>query len=402
MHLQRLGSLDAWRSRRDDLGALLDESGLRGRGGAGFPAARKWYAVARADGNRRPIVVANGAEGEPLSHKDRVLLALHPHLVLDGLEVAAASLSADRACLWLPREFAVQQSSLARALSERREAGLASPCAIDVQLGPRRFVAGEASAVVAGINGQSAKPTFRRRRLATSGVDEHPTLLHNVETLAHIALIARFGSGWFRSVGTGGSTGSALVTGFDGATATVFEAPYGAPMADILTAINPRARADAVVLIGGYSGTWASVPSLRGITYDHASLRQVGASPGCGVVAVLDVGVCVVRETSRILHFLSRESAGQCGPCRHGLPAMAERVDRLARGVASASDLEQLHRVSDQVIGRGACGHPDGAVRLVRSLLTNCADDVNRHLSGGGCVWRRAGAMPVPRWAGWD
>ncbi|AGZ44954.1 NADH-ubiquinone oxidoreductase-F iron-sulfur binding region domain-containing protein [Actinoplanes friuliensis] len=377
-HLGRYGrppALDA-----DRLVDLLRDSGLTGRGGAGFPAWRKFDAVRRAGGT--PVVVANGSEGEPASGKDRALLAYQPHLVLDGLQLVARALGARTAHVYVA---AASAAGVRAALAERRGAGL-DPIAVTVTVAPEAFISGEESAVVAAVSGRPALPADKRVRITESGVGGAPTLVQNVETLAHLALIARFGPAWFRAAGTTDEPGTflATVSGAVGAPG-VLEAGYGVRLGDLIEAAGgPSARLQAV-LLGGYHGGW--VPAWPDVELSRAGLEQFGASPGAGVVVALPADVCGLAETARIAGYLAGEVAGQCGPCVNGLPRLATTLGDLAHHRTRPGLPAEVERLSALVAGRGACRHPDGTVRMVRSALRAFETDVAAHLAGG-CVAR--------------
>ncbi|HZD71828.1 MAG TPA: NADH-ubiquinone oxidoreductase-F iron-sulfur binding region domain-containing protein [Actinomycetes bacterium] len=256
---------------------------------------------------------------------------------------------------------------------------------------PSGYVAGEETALVHWLNGGPATPTRTPPRPFQRGVDGRPTLVDNVETLAHLAQILRYGPGWFRQLGTPEEPGSALVT-LSGAVARpgVYEAPLGCPLADLLHAAGPPAGIGAV-LVGGYFGSWLDAGQAGRARLSNQYLRPLGAGLGCGAVVVLGEGACGVDHTARILAWLAGESAGQCGPCVLGLPAIATAAAQLRDGRAGALGL--LRRWAGQVEGRGGCRLPDGAVRLLRSALAVFADDIQRHVAGRGCA---AAASPAP------
>lgn len=351
--------------------AELESAGLDGRGGAGFPVHRKLAAVARAkERGGAPVVIGNGSEGEPLSAKDRVLLRVAPHLVLDGLAICAEALGASE------RHLAVTPASLATvdaALAERGESA-----AVRVHAAEHGFVRGEASALVAGIAGHAAVPADRRVRLAERGLRRRPTLVQNVETLAHIALIARFGAAWHRRMGRDADPGTRLVSvSSRSRKPSVFEVESGTPLGDIVAVGVPDVEARAV-LVGGYHGAWVT-PEALDTPFSPGGLRTWGAAPGAGIVHVLEAGACGIRVTAEILGFLAAASSRQCGPCLNGLPALAESMRALAAGRDTRAE---LHRMAGLVEGRGACSHPDGSVRMLRSALMVFADDVDAHASG--------------------
>jgi NADH:ubiquinone oxidoreductase subunit F (NADH-binding) len=374
-HMERLGL------RPGGSGTLIEalhRGGLRGRGGAAFPTARKWAAVAaRSRGDA--VVVANGCEGEPASWKDRTLMQLRPHLVLDGLLLAAETVRAEEAIVHLPRSFERARAALVQALAERRAAGERG-VGVRVVCGPHRYVAGEESAVVAALNGGEAKPAFRPHRPFERGVRGRPTLVQNVETLAHAALVARRGGDWFRSAGEPAAAGTALVS-LSGAVRApgVYEVELGTPVGELVaTAAGVTAPAQAV-LLGGYGGRWLAAEAAWPVRVG------VEAPLGAGVVAVLPQTGCGLAETAAVLGFLARESARQCGPCVNGLDAMAATMSALAGGRSRPGDPERLARWSRQVTGRGACHHPDGAALLLASALATFAGQVTLHRRRGAC-----------------
>jgi NADH:ubiquinone oxidoreductase subunit F (NADH-binding) len=352
----------------------IEASGLRGRGGGGFPTALKMTAV--RDSGRRAVVVANGAEGEPISGKDKTLLAYVPHLVLDGAVVAARAVRARDAIVAVPQFL---QPVVARAIAERDD-GRISLQAVAV---PDAFVAGEETALVQFLNGGPALPTFTPPRPFERGVRGLPTLVQNVETLAHLGLIARYGPSWFRAVGTAEEPGSTLVT-LSGAVrdAGVYEVAIGYPLATLLADAGGLRSDAAAYLVGGYFGTW--LPAPREVLLSDADLARDGAALGARAIVVLPEGACGVRETARIARYLSNESAGQCGPCVHGLDAVATDLEQLLDRTRHV-DGPRLQRRLDVIAGRGACRHPDGAVRMVASALRVFANDFERHLAGHRC-----------------
>ena len=378
-HQSRLGPLP---EARADLIDLLERSALRGRGGASFPVGSKWRSVAsRSSG--AAVVLANGAEGEPLSWKDRTLMAARPHLVLDGAFLAASAVGADQVVLYVGEQHRAAHAAMARALGERsaRERRMAR-----VVASPARYVAGEESAAVHFVNGGPAVPTSVPPRPFQRGVGGRPTLVQNVESLANAALIARFGDAWHRSVGRGGAVGTVLVT-VTGAVrmAGVLEVEAGTSVGQAIEAAGGSLGELRAVLLGGYFGSWLDAPQAWHLPLDAAALQARGASLGCGVVAAMARDVCGARETARIMRYLARESAAQCGPCFFGLRALAEACERLAGGRAEPEDIERLRRWAREVRGRGACRHPDGAVSMLQSALRVFEREFDKHQASYGC-----------------
>lgn len=359
----------------------VEQAGLRGRGGAGFPTAVKMRSV--ADGRGRPIVVANGTEGEPASYKDRMLLMTQPHLVIDGALLAAAAVGADQVVIAVDRTASAAHAALNRALDERARSEPGIP--VLVAATPPGYVSGEETALVQFLNGGAALPTTVPPRPYERGVARRPTLVNNVETLAHLAQIARDGPEWFRQTGTREEPGTMLVT-LSGAVRRrgVLEVALGTPLGAVIDQARPSSQA-ASALVGGFFGTW--VPAARfGLPLSGSGLAPSGASPGAGVVIALPEGACGLAETVRIMCWFANETAGQCGPCVFGLPAMAREAAALCYGPPPAHGLSRLLRWASEVEGRGACKHPDGSVRILRSALVTFAGDIDRHLRGYPCA----------------
>jgi NADH:ubiquinone oxidoreductase subunit F (NADH-binding) len=365
------------RKARRELIEAVAASGLTGRGGGGFPTAIKLRAV--ADSRVRTVVVANGVEGEPPSAKDRFLVAQNPHLVLDGAVAAAAAVGARDVVIALAEGAEHARTRMAAAIEARRST---APARFQLVTAPDRFVAGEESALVQLLNGGPAKPTFVPPRPFERGVDGRPTLVQNVETLANIGLIARFGPAWFRELGTGAEPGTVLVT-VSGAVRDpgVYEVELGTPLRQIIQLCGDAPSSVAAVLVGGYFGSWLGARELDS-PLSEAGLRPAGARPGARALVVLGADSCPVVETARALRYLADESAGQCGPCTFGLPAMADAALSLARRQAQPRIVERLRTLAGLVDGRGACAHPDGAANLLRSALNRFPAEIDLHLQG--------------------
>jgi NADH:ubiquinone oxidoreductase subunit F (NADH-binding) len=364
------------RKRPHELIEAVELSGLRGRGGADFPTARKLKAVAAATGRRGAAVVVNGSETEPASTKDRLLLSRLPHLVLDGAALAAGAVGAGEVLVKIGESAMSSLAALETAVSERR----GDPVGIRLVPGPEGYVAGEESAVMNYLNGGSPLPTFVPPRPFERGYRGRPTLIQNPETLAQIALVARFGETWFRELGTSADPGSALVT-ISGAVAApgVYELAFGTPMTDLLAAAGGSTEPLQALLVGGYFGTWVESSRAFRLRLAREDLRSVGCTLGSGVLIALGESSCGLHESARVIDYLAEQSAGQCGPCVYGLRSIADAVGALANGRAQGRDRERILRWTSEVRGRGACHHPDGAVRLVESAIEVFGHEIEWH-----------------------
>jgi NADH:ubiquinone oxidoreductase subunit F (NADH-binding) len=388
-HRSRLGDVPG-RTERSSLIRSLEASGLLGRGGAGFPVGRKWVSVAgRAKGDA--IVLANGAEGEPLSHKDRVLMSSRPHLVLDGLELAAEAAGARKAVLYVGSEHTQARAALERALAERAADPRPALPRVPISLvaPPVSYVAGEESAAVHFVNSGDPRPTTVPPRPFEKGVGGKPTLVQNVESLAHAALIARFGEAWYREVGRASTPGTALVTVTGGTRPGVIEIDLGTTIAEVAEWAGVAAGDGSPVLLGGYFGGLVAGADAWRLPLDPAILRANGTAFGAGVVAFMGDETCGVTTTARIMDYMAGSSAAQCGPCVFGLRAVADASARIATGQPHQDDLTRLRGWSTSIAGRGACRLPDGATGLLASSLRVYEADWASHQHHRRCSVRR-------------
>jgi NADH:ubiquinone oxidoreductase subunit F (NADH-binding) len=306
--------------------------------------------------------------------------------VFEGALLAAKAIGADECVVYTHDPAA--KAAVDRARLELERAEIALPRWRSV-IAPAAYVAGEARAAVNFVNGHNALPTSKPPRVHERGIAGQPTLVQNVETLVHVAGIARHGAGWFRAAGVPGAPGTLFLT-LNGAVRQrgVCEAPMGARLADVLDELGGGAP-DGIqaVLPGGYFSGWLPATAVwRGVTLDPASLRAAGSDLGSAAITVVPETVCGLWQAVRLLRFFADESARQCGPCTFGTAAMADALERIARGNARADDLDRLHHYSERMLpGRGACSHLDGAVAAARTALDVFAGEIEMHLRYGGC-----------------
>ncbi|GAA3449502.1 NADH-quinone oxidoreductase subunit NuoF family protein [Dactylosporangium matsuzakiense] len=369
---------------------LAEDIRLTGRGGAGFPFHKKVKAVADAVERRMlaPFVVVNATEGEPAAWKDKVLLTRAPHLILDGAALVAWALKAIEIVLCVADD-GVGERSLLNALAERD-----MPVPARVVRVPHRFISGEGGALVQGINGFPHIPPGIKRRAAEGGVEGQPTLLSNAETFAQLAIAARMGPRRYCEIGDAENKepGTVLlsVTGSARHPAVV-ECPTGTPLEEVLDLCG--VPAGPAVLTGGFHGRWLEMGVAARALVSRKGMQSVGGALGAGIILPLGPETCPVGEVARVVRYLAAESAGQCGPCRLGLPDLARAVDGLNSG---AGDPAVVRAAAAAVKGRGACSHPDGTAGFATSALEVFADDLAHHARSGDCGRPVAKVLPVP------
>jgi NADH:ubiquinone oxidoreductase subunit F (NADH-binding)/ferredoxin len=375
--------------------AMAEQVDMRGRGGAAFPFARKLRAVLDASADRECVVLVNAAEGEPASFKDKMLLTRAPHLVLDGAVLAAEALGAREVVIGTAKgEMA--EASLNAAVNERRAAKVAGATESQIPIRvvgiKERFISGEGGALTNAVMGLEGIPPGRKRRAAQNGVDGLPTLLSNTETYAQLALLVEMGPEKYASVGTSREPGSVLLTMSGKACRNaVVEVPTGTLLADVLD------MCDAVpgdgVLMGGYHGKWLSPEEAVNAVVSRDGMKAAGASLGAGIIVPLGEQTCPLGEAARIAAYLASQSAGQCGPCRMGLPDVARQLIDLADGSGSPDAVRRAVRAVER---RGACFHPDGTAMFVLSTLDTFEDEIAVHRDYGSCGRPVRGILPLP------
>lgn len=364
------------RADRDALAAAVAQVGLLGRGGAAFPVATK---LTSTPVGARTQVLVNGSEGEPASRKDRVLMTLAPHLVLDGALAVARALGTRRVTVTVHDDTSA--ASIAAALRERQDG------TVSIVHRPGRFVSGEIRAAIRAVDGHPALPGGRRVLPTASGIGGAPTFASNVETFAHLALLLSLGTRDYSSTGCPDEPGTTLLTLWgDVVTPTVVEVPTGLPLAALLPGHDDRP-----VLLGGYHGTW--LPAAGDLRISRPALRAAGLRLNAGVVARLPYDACALAEVAAVTGWLAGESAGQCGPCSFGLPTLAATVEGLLCGTHDPAHADQRAKL---LVGRGACAHPDGAAGFVTSALRVLAHEIELHRTHGGCGRPDLGMLPLP------
>ena len=376
----------------EELVTMAEQVDLRGQGGAAFPFARKLRAVMTnaAANDVAPIVVVNGTEGEPASIKDKMLMIRSPYLILSGAALVAEAIGADEILVGVAGNELANRSVEAAIAGEP---GLRKMAKV-VQM-PDRFISGESGALVRGINGKKPVPPGRKVLASDYGVGDLPTLLSNASTFAQLAVLALLGPERFAAVGTPEEPGTVLLSVGGSATQpAVVEVPAGTPLAAVLDIC--QAPAGDGVLVGGYHGMWLPASTAYVVPASREGLASVGGTLGSGIVLPLGDGTCPLGEVSRIASYLAGESAGQCGPCKLGLPAIARALAALIDGSGGIEALDTARRSAAAVAGRGACSHPDGVTRFVLSALDVFTEDLAAHVFHSSCGRPVRGVLPLP------
>jgi NADH:ubiquinone oxidoreductase subunit F (NADH-binding) len=349
--------------------ALAEAARLRGRGGAAFPFATKIRTA--ASGRGKPVVVVNLSEGEPASSKDTALALTRPHLILDGAAIAARALGTRVVHLALPGERPHVAAQMRVAIRERDDR-----IRWHTHLGGQHFVAGQARAVIELLAGRANTPVTSWQPVTVDGHKGRPTLLSNAETWAQLARLALIGVDEFRSLGTPEEPGTTLITYNEaGWTPEVMEVAYGTLWRDVL----PDRAHERHYLIGGFHGSWTTWSAISTARVSLRDMRGLGVPLGAGVVLAPREDECPLVLTVKIVDYLAGQSAGKCGPCFNGLPALATALRAVRDGVGGAPEVQRL---ATMVSGRGACAHPDGTVRLVASLISTFPREVDAHAQG--------------------
>ena len=370
-------------------------SGLRGRGGAGFPTGLKWRFVAGEDDPVK-YVVCNADEGDPGAFMDRSLLEGDPHSVLEGMAIAAYAVGAAHGYVYVRAEYPLAIKRLTRAIDQARRHGLLGNNVfetgfsfdVDVRIGAGAFVCGEETALIASIQGERGVPRTRPPYPSTAGVFGRPTLINNAETWGNIRHIIRNGAEWFAAIGIPESPGTKVfaLSGKVKNTGLV-EVPMGTTLRELVEGIGggvPDGKALKAVQTGGPSGGCIPADALD-TPIDYESLKSLGAIMGSGGVIVMDEDNCMVNIAKYFLEFTCDESCGKCVPCRAGTRQMLEILERITEGEGRPDDLERLQTLGETVAKTSLCGLGQSAPNPVLSTLVHFGDEYRAHIEEGCC-----------------
>ena len=373
------------------------DSGLRGRGGGGFPAGRKWDG-ARRQSSPKKYIVCNGDEGDPGAFMDRSIMEGNPHSVLEGMMIAGLAVGSDEGYIYVRAEYPLAVQRLKMAIAKAEEYGLLGEhimgtefsFRIHVNMGAGAFVCGAGSALTASIEGNRGMPRVKPPRTIEHGLWAEPTVLNNVETFANVPLIIRRGVDWYRSIGTKTSpgtkafalTGNVVNTG-------LIEVPMGTTIREVVFDIGGGIRGGKkfkAVQIGGPSGgaTTASKEHLD-LPLDFDSLKSIGAMIGSGGLVVMDEDTCMVETARFFMEFTQKESCGKCVPCREGTKRMLEILDRIIANKGTLEDLDLLEELADTISKTALCGLGQSACKPVQSTLKYFRDEYLAHVVDHHC-----------------
>ena len=378
-----------------DICKEISDSGLRGRGGGGFPAGRKWESVRRNVSDVK-YVVCNGDEGDPGAFMDRSIMEGNPHSVLEGMMIAGVATGAGEGYIYVRAEYPLAVKRLQTAIDRAMEAGLLGEdimgsgfCFhIHINRGAGAFVCGEGSALTASIEGKRGMPRVKPPRTVDQGLWGKPTVLNNVETFANVPGILRQGAAWYKGIGTESSSGTKTfaLTGNVVNTGLV-EVPMGTTLREVIFDIGggiPDGKKFKAVQIGGPSGGCLTEAHLD-VPMDFDSLKKLGAIIGSGGLVVMDEDTCMVEVARFFMHFTRNESCGKCTPCREGTKRMLETLERIIANEGTMEDLELLESLSDTITDTALCGLGQTACKPVMSTLQNFRQDYLRHVADKHC-----------------
>lgn len=363
---------------------IVTDSGLAGRGGAGFPTGRKWQAVADAPGDPKTIV-CNADEGEPGCFKDRALMDHDPHALVEGMAIAAHATGATRGFIYLRYEYPATEAILQRAIDEAKLAGLLGSFSLHVRRGAGAYVCGEETSLLNSLEGKHPFPRNRPPYPVTHGFEDLPTVVNNVETLCAVAPILVRGATWYRGLGLGEHAGTKVISlSGDIARPGNYEVPIGLPLHTLVhqwAGGVPGGRAVQAVTMAGLSGGFLGGDDLQ-ITLDEPALRAKGSFLGAGGIMVFDDTRDMVAIAHEAMEFFAHESCGKCFPCRIGTQRLTERLAGSAGPADAAAWTAEVVDIGDAMKATSACGLGTAAPLITDSLLRYFPNQVARHLAG--------------------
>ena len=373
----------------------IKKSGLRGRGGAGFPTGLKWEFTQKVDSPDK-YVICNADEGEPGTFKDRLIMEGDPHSVIEGMVVAGYAVGASKGYIYIRGEYFESVASLRRAISQAYEYGLlgASILGTDfsfdlsVRLGAGAYVCGEETALIESIEGKSGRPRLKPPYPPVSGLYNKPTVVNNVETFACVPPITDKGANWFKAIGTKSSAGTKVYSLCGNLVKRgIVEVPMGTTVADLVYKFGggiPDGRAVKMVQTGGAAGTFIK-PEELGAPLDFDSFKNSGASLGSGVILAIDETHCAVDVAKNLMEFFAHESCGKCSPCREGTHIIVHILNEFSKGRGTRELFDQLYDVADTMEDSSFCGLGQAVPVPLRSILDRFKDEFLAHVDTLQC-----------------
>ncbi len=389
----------------------IKKSGLKGRGGAGFPTGLKWGFVAKAAGKQK-YVVCNADESEPGTFKDRVVLEGDPHNILEAMAIAGYAVGATVGYIYVRGEYALAQQRLKTAIEQARELGFLGKSIfgssfdfdIHIHSGAGAYICGEETALIESIEGKRGEPRARPPYPTTNGLWDMPTLVNNVETLANITPIIRSGANWYRSFGTPSSPGTKVYTILGNVNVTgLIEVPMGITLREVIAIYAKgmkNGKSFKLAQTGGSSGSIIPA-SLQDTPMDFDAFSRAGVSLGSGALLICDEETCVVDLARTLINFFRRESCGKCTPCRVGTQRAYQILTRITEGQGKLSDLDELMQLSENMTILSNCGLGQTAGTPLRDILNHFRAEVEAHIRlklcpTGICAMHEREPLPVP------
>ncbi len=386
----------------EDVYETLEKSGLRGRGGAGFPTGTKWRFVNKAQGEKK-YVICNADESEPGTFKDRLILEGDPHSIIEALVIAAYTVGADEGFVYIRGEYNLARERMQHAIDQAKEMGFLGKnifgtdfsLELHIHSGAGAYICGEETALIESIEGKRGEPRARPPYPTTSGLWGKPTLVNNVETLANVAPILRNGPDWYRSFGTPSSPGTKVYTILGNVNVTgLIEVPMGITLREVIAIYGKGMKAGKTFKLAQTGGSSGSIvpASLQDTPMDFDSFSKAGVALGSGALLICDSDTCVIDLARVLMNFFRKESCGKCTPCRIGNQRAYEILTNISEGTARMQDLDDLLHLSDNLYQLSNCGLGQTAGAPIRDILNHYRAEIEAHIRLKVCP---AGVCPM-------
>jgi len=398
---QALGKVLSEMSPQDVITSIKD-SGLRGRGGAGFPTGLKWDFVANAEGEKK-YIICNADESEPGTFKDRLILEGDPHNIIESMAIAAYAVGADEGYIYIRGEYMLAQTRLLKAIMQAKDMGFLGGNIFDsgfnftlhIHGGAGAYICGEEPAFIESIEGKRGEPRPRPPYPTTNGLWDKPTLVNNVETLANVTPIIRNGSDWFKSFGTPSSTGTKVYTILGNVNVTgLIEVPMGITLREVISIYAQGMKNESSFKLAQTGGSSGSIipASLQDTPMDYDSFEKAGVSMGSGALLICSEETCVVDLAKVLINFFRKESCGKCNPCRIGNQRAYQMLTNISEGLGKMDDLDKLDEMSKWLYEMSNCGLGQTAGSPLKDILHHFRAEVEAHIKLKVCP---AGVCPM-------